>query len=156
MDDPGNYIRYSLVSETESSVSYMLFTVENEFVGNIYGCVGTKGEFVSDVKIWPKYQHQGLGYLSFKQVFDELNSKVLISSIIGSWHKDREFSDFEDGMSSNLLVYLKCCANGDDKINCAFNTPTGKWAKKLGFNTCSILSETSCSVVVRFEKSNPS
>jgi hypothetical protein len=141
---------YKHTSEKGSS-SYTLLNDKEEQIGSVEGFVNEDGEFISVVRINPELQKLGLGYDAFLTVFNELNDIEEIKKIIGSWHKDAEFADCEDGMSTNLKIFLNCL-NDTDPEKCVFQTATGKWAKKLGFSKCNILSKSKESAKIEFYK----
>ena len=76
----------------------------------------------------------------------------LKNNIVGSWHKDEEFSYCQDGMSTNLRIFKENISNGMSESQSAFNTPTGKWVQKLGFTKCTVISNTNTDVKVVFSK----
>lgn len=126
-------------------------------IGIVEGYVNKYGELISVVKIFdPSNQQKGWGFEAFKKVFQEINSKVEIKIIKGSWHSGGEFHDFEDGQSSNLKIYFENLHSGKSAEESAMITPTGKWAQKLGFNVCEIQSASLDEVHVNFRKSNAS
>jgi hypothetical protein len=133
-------------------LSYQITNDENEDIGTIEGSGNKYGEFLSVIKVYnPKFQKKGLGFQFFKKAFDEIDANYPISLIKGSWHKGGEFQDFEDGMSTNLKIYLENLKTMS-QIDSAFSTPTGKWVKKLGFNQCNIITNSTDEVVVEFTK----
>ena len=95
---------------------------------------------------------QGIGHKAFRKVYDELKKQNKISNIVGSWHKDEEFSYCQDGMSTNLRIFKENISNGMSESQSAFNTPTGKWVQKLGFTKCTVISNTNTDVKVVFSK----
>jgi len=146
-------LKYTELSENSGfSRYYHISNDADEDIGMVEGHGNENGNFVSVVKIYnPKYQRIGLGFDAFKKIFDEINSIVPISVIVGSWHKGGEFQDFEDGMSTNLKVFFESF-NTENEEKSAFLTPTGKWAQKLGFNNCKVSSIAHDEVSVFFFK----
>jgi hypothetical protein len=130
--------------------SYHITNSNNDDIGTVEGSGNIYGEFISVVKIYhPDFKNKGLGFDAFKKVFDEINSQCPISVIKGSWHKGGEFKDFENGMSTNLKVFLECLKTQSPNES-AFKTPTGKWVRQLGFSQCTIVSHTDDNVLVNF------
>jgi hypothetical protein len=104
---------------------------QNEVIGTVEGNVNEVGELISIVKIFhPDYIRKGIGYQSFKKIFEDINKVVPITIIKGNWHSGGEFQDFENGMSTNLKVYKENLISLSPEES-AFLTPTGKWAKKI-------------------------
>lgn len=135
----------------ENSRSYSIINEGNEFIGTVEGYVNVDGELITVVRINPDFQKQGLGYEAFHKVFNELDAQIKIKKIVGSWHKDEEFDDCEEGMSTNLKLFLECIKN-EEPNKCAFRTPTGRWAIKLGFKNCKIISKSGESASIQFIK----
>lgn len=98
-----------------------------------------------------KRTKKGFGFEAFSKVFDELNETTPIKRIKGSWHRDEEFQDFEEGMSANLKSFL-IKEKGKSDEAAAYKTPTGKWAKRLGFNECVVISVSRESTQVDLKK----
>jgi hypothetical protein len=134
--------------------SYSIIDDNEKVIGSIEGYCNEYGDLVAVVKIYPGHQKKGLGFEAFKKIFDELNSVVPIKRIIGSWHRGGEFGFFEDGMSTNMKIFLECLAHNENPEQCAFSTPTGKWAKQLGFTICKIVQKSLEDITVHFLKSN--
>lgn len=137
---------------SESSISYTIVDDNSVLVGSAEGYVNEQGELISVIKIENAYQGLGYGFQAFKKIFHEFNEKIKINKIVGSWHVDEEFSCFEKSMSTNLKIFLECLNKTSDTERCAFKTPTGKWAIKLGFNQCKILRVENDHVLVEFFK----
>jgi len=143
----------SLKNSNKKEVKYILFTDDKkELIGTIEGYIFNNNEFFSVVRINPEFQSKGFGFEAFNKVFQELNTKNNINIIHGSCHEDEEFSDCIDGMSTNLKAFKEESKMKTNLSECAFITPTGKWAKKLGFNTCEILQNSDTTVKVVFKK----
>jgi hypothetical protein len=133
-------------------VSYQITNEAKEDIGTAEGSGNKNGVFVSIVKIYnPKFQKAGLGFISFKKVFDEINANHPISIIKASWHKGGEFKDFEKGMSTNLLIF-KNNLNIMSEKESVFSTPTGKWVRKIGFSKYGIVTNSDEEVVINFTK----
>lgn len=143
-------IRYELTQNLKVRRAYQIFDGDN-FVGSVEGAGNSQGEFISVVMLDPKYHGKGIGFEAFNKMFNEINDNYPISKIIGSWHKNDEYKDFEDGMSTNLRMFFQNTGNQSD-IDSAAKTPTGKWAKKMGFEKCKIISKSNDDVIVHFTK----
>lgn len=140
-------------SDTELSKSYQILSETNEEVGSAEGYVSRYGDLVTVIKIYDQdYKQRGLGFEIFKKIFDELDKIVSIKTIKGSWYKGGEFQDFEENMSTNLKIFTSCMESEKDEQKCAFRTPTGKWAQKLGYNNCNVLLVSTDEVTVDFTK----
>lgn len=132
--------------------SYNVLSVNNnEFIGTAFAAGNNKFEFLSKIKISPSFRGQGLGFQIFKKLYDEINKDFKIETIRGEWHKNKDYEDCEDGMSTNLKIfqnYVKSKSSEDS----AFETATGKWAKRLGYIHCKIVEESENEVKVHFTK----
>ncbi|PSR53266.1 hypothetical protein AHMF7605_06840 [Adhaeribacter arboris] len=145
-------IQYSSLAKPTGLDRFYYLLNGEEQIGYVEGHLNNYGELVPVVQIYSGYQRLGLGFEAFKKVFDELNELSPITKILGSWHKGREFAHCKDGMSSNLRIFLNCRSQHNSDSECALQTPTGKWAAKLGFNKCKVLSISSDEVNVEFFK----
>lgn len=143
-------IRYELIQNLKSSRSYQIFDGDN-FVGSVEGSGNSHGEFISIVMLAPEYHGKGIGFEAFNKMFNEINDNYPISKIIGSWHKNDEYKDFEGGMSTNLRIFFQNTGEQSD-IDSAAKTPTGKWAQKIGFEKCKIILKNNHDVIVHFTK----
>lgn len=143
-------IRYELIQNLKASRSYQIFD-GGHYVGSVKGAGNSFGEFISIVMLDPKYHGKGIGFAAFNKMFNEINDNYPITKIIGSWHKSDEYKDFEDGMSTNLRFFFQN-TGGQSDIDRASKTPTGKWAKKMGFDKCEIVSKSNDDVIVHFTK----
>lgn len=144
-------ILFQEVSHGEMNISFLVFhALTRTQVGSAEGYMSRYGDLVTVIKINEEFQGQGLGFQAFNKVFTELSVKGEIKQIIGGWHMGDEFSYCEEGMSTNLRVFKASIDNGVDPITSAWNTPTGKWAKKKGFTNCKVRSHTSESAEVVF------
>ncbi len=144
-----------IATEEQSGLkrNYLISNIENEDIGSAEGYLNDYGELVSGIKIYNSdYQKSGYEFIAFKKIFDELNSEITITTIIDSWNRGGEFQDFEEGMSTNLKEFLECQENGGKPEECASQTPTGKWASRLGFNNCKLSKLEFDEVVVKFTK----
>lgn len=93
---------------------------------------------------------KGLGREAFTLIINYFGLGK-IDTICGSWNKDEEFSFFEDGMSTNLKVFI----SNLDKMNpeeAALSTPTGKWASSFGYTNANVIINTENEVRVNFTK----
>ena len=137
---------------TDLSKSYYIKNEQDEDIGIVEGYGNEDGALLSKVKIYnPKYQGKGIGFEAFNKIFDEIDRIVPVKKIVGSWSSGDEFKNFEDGMSTNLKVFLESSKTENEK-NSAYLTPTGKWAQRLGFKNCEILSNSKDEVMVVFSK----
>lgn len=144
-------LKYTELTNNASSLAYSILNNKGVEMGRVEGYVA-KEALITVLHINEEYQNKGIGFMAFKKVYDELGKKNTISQIIGSWHSDEEFSYCEDGMSTNLKIFLHNINKGLSDTQSALNTPTGKWAQRLGFNKCDILRNTSGSVEVAYSK----
>ncbi|WP_019597363.1 hypothetical protein [Rhodonellum psychrophilum] len=137
---------------TDLTKCYQLTNGQNEDIGTVEGFGNKYGELVSVVKIFhPNYQRNGYGFEAFEKIFNEINNVVPITIIKGSWHAGEEFQDFEDNMSTNLKIFKENLKTETIETS-AFLTPTGKWAKALGFNNVNIKAFYEDEVLVDFTK----
>lgn len=140
------------LSKNNDYISFDISNDADEHIGTAEGSGNKYGEFVSIIKIFnPEFYNKGLGFQFFKKVFDFINIHHPISVIKGSWYKGGEFNDFENGMSSNLMIF-KVNLEKMDPISSAIYTPTGNWAKKIGFEKCEIIQITDSEVIVHFTR----
>lgn len=144
-------ISYYETDRTESSISYLILDSDNQQIGSLEGYV-VKGVLITVIKINLEYQGKGLGSQAFNKIYNELSSKNQISEIAGSWHKDEEFSYCENNMSTNLRLFHTNLKNGLTEEDSALDTPTGKWAKGIGYDKCKIKKITPDEVSVIFYK----
>lgn len=144
------YVKTESINDTY--VSYQITNEAEEDIGTAEGSGNKNGEFVSIIKIYnPKFQRAGLGFHSFKKVFDEINSNYPVSLIKASWHKGGEFKDFEEGMSTNLLIFQRNLKTMSEEES-VFSTPTGKWVKNIGYKNYNLLKNTDEEVILNFTK----
>lgn len=144
-------IKYVLNSNpNQLSKSYYITNEENEDIGNIEGYLNEYGELITVVKIY-SHQKEGIGYKAFEKIYTELNEIVPIKVIKGCWSSGGEFQTFEDGMSTNLKMFWLGYENEKNIEESAFNTPTGKWAKKLGYSKIKVNSISKEEVLIDFE-----
>jgi len=132
--------------------TYIIDTETGEFVGSAEGHVGRRNELVMVIKVNPLLHKKGIGFSAFNLLFNCLSKTVVIDSIVGAWYEDEEFSYLEGGMSTNLLVFQRNLDCGMSVEEAALNTPTGKWASKVGYNHVTIESCNSKKVEVLFSK----
>ncbi|WET69722.1 hypothetical protein [Sphingobacterium sp.] len=97
-----------------------------------------------------EYLHQGLGYQVFNLIVEHFGLEN-INTICGSWHSDAEFANFENEMSTNLLLYRRNLDHFPPQ-EAAFRTPTGKWASRLWFNHVRFRENNLNSVIVEFSR----
>lgn len=120
------------------SKTYNITNDNDEKIGIVEGYSNEYGELVTVIHVYPDFQKQGIGFDAFKKIYDELNSVVSIKTIIGNWHRGNEFQYCENGISTNMNVFLEEIKRNPNMEEVAFLTPTGKWAKKLGYSECKI------------------
>jgi hypothetical protein len=108
------------------------------------------------IKLNDDFRHQGLGFKAFVRVYQAINEVMVIETIVGAWYKHDEFIDEQEGKSSNLLLYQEAVRDGIAPTEAALQTPTGKWASRLGFSNVEILRDDSENVEVHFTKNIPS
>lgn len=131
-------------------VQYKILDAHDEEIGSIEGGV-TNGSFVCNINIDTQFHKKGFGYEAFEMIYNEMNLRDPIEIINGSWHKSPLFDHLNNGMSTNLLIYLQSKVS-QNQIDSAFSTPTGRWAKKLGFTKCKIITDVEDHVEVRFTR----
>lgn len=142
-------------SVDDTFVSYHITNKDNDDIGTVEGSGNQNGVFVSVVKIYNiDFQKTGLGFKSFKKVFDEIDSIYPITVIKASWQRGGEFEDFEKGMSTNLLIFRNNLLEMNEKQS-VFSTPTGKWVQKIGFSNYTIITNNDDNVIINFTKENP-
>lgn len=143
-------LQFIEIFKDERSISYMIKT-SNKDVGTIEGYVSNE-IFYSVIHINTEFQKKGIGFYAFQKVFKELSLSNTINKIAGSWHEDEEFTYCNEGKSTNLDIFLKNIKCNMSKEESALNTPTGKWAFKLGFTSYIIVKQTADSVLIHFTK----
>ena len=144
-------VKYILNSNpNELSKSYHITNEKDEDIGHIEGYLNKYGELITVVKIY-SHQKEGIGFRAFEKIYTELNEIVPIKTIKGCWSSGGEFETFENGMSTNLKVFLSCLENETNVEKCAFSTPTGKWANKLGYSKIKINLISKEEVLIDFE-----
>lgn len=108
-----------------------------EFIGT-YEMYVNGETFISAINIFTDYQKLGIGFHAFKFCYDTLSETNDLKYFIASWSKDKEYSHLTNGSSVNLTRYFELIEDGIDKEIALWQTPTGKWLKKLGFDKASI------------------
>ena len=147
-------IEFKKVSD-EPLLSYQIIDQDKNEIGHIEGFVNTYGHFLTVIKIFDdKYRNSGIGFIGFKMLFDELNKKTSIVTILGGWSAGGEFADYENGMSTNLKVFNENIQSGYSPEEAALATPTGKWSQRLGFTNVEIRCQSEVNVEVSFHKSD--
>lgn len=148
-------LKYNFGEPTYVGTEYLgfqIYDLENNIIGAAEGAGNKNGEFISVIKIYDsKFYKCGIGFLAFKRAFDLINSDFPISIIKTSWNKDGEFKDYENGMSTNLLIFLRNVEEMGETQS-AISTPTGKWCLKLGYTVCKVIKNTSECVEAIFTK----
>ncbi len=149
-----NMVKYKLFGAINNlQRKYFLYDEHDNEIGSAEGYIKNSIQFVCIIKIYdPQNHNKGIGFQVFKRIYDELNSISEIKIIIGSWHSGGEFQDFEDNMSTNMKIFLSCKDKENNSEHCAFLTPTGRWAKKLGFEECEVIKASNKEVLVHFKK----
>lgn len=105
--------------------AYIVKDLNNLNIGSASG-INIRGTFSCVIKINKEYQKCGIGFMSFMKLFNELNNYRPIIRFEANWKMDND----KDGVSTNLIEFQK---NKD-----VFDTPTGKWMKKIEFNAHNI------------------
>lgn len=123
----------------------------NTEIGYITGDVDNENVLIATVNIFPNFQGRGIGFEAFEKVYNEINHVEQINTIRGIWCVSEEYNHCENGMSTNLNEFQKHRQSKSNEES-AFLTPTGKWAKKLGFNEVNIISICNTEVIVDFSK----
>ena len=80
---------------------------DNIYIRSVEGSGNKNGEFITVIKIDPKYYGREIGFLAFEKMFILINQNYPVVTIKASWHKNDEFKNFEHGMSTNLLLFKK-------------------------------------------------
>ncbi len=147
-------IKYiSFGEKTTLQKRYYLYDENDIEIGSAEGYVNSNEQLLCVIKIFDIQNHKrGIGFQAFQKIYNELNSITEIKVILGSWHSGGEFQDFEDNMSTNMKMFLSCKEKENNSKHCAFLTPTGRWAKKLGFEECEIIKASNEEVLVHFKK----
>jgi hypothetical protein len=136
---------------TNNSISGHIFIPNvDEPIGSYEGRIGIRNELVSVIKVHNQYRRIGLGFKAFDKVFKTLSQHTKILTIVGAWYKDEEFSYLPEGKSTNLLAYQNQINKGEHPQLAAFRTPTGRWAKSLGYIKARVVSANEDSVQVAF------
>lgn len=128
------HLEYTL--ENVHSVACHAFTHSDmqTLIGTAEGYLGANNELVTVIKVSEEFMCKGYGYRLFTEVFQYIADRDVIHSVIGSWSKHAEFSYCENGQSTNLSVFQQLKEKGFTDAEAAFCTPTGKWAKRIGFD----------------------
>jgi len=144
-------VNYEYTQDLRTRRGFNIFTEDNVFIGSAEGSGNVHGEFMSVIRVDPNFNGQGIGFNAFKHVLELIHASYPVTTIIGAWHKNDEYKDLPEGMSTNLLFFrnnLKTLSPADS----ALSTPTGKWASKLGFVNCTVVSQSVDEVIVHFTK----
>lgn len=137
----------------DTATSYQILDLNKKEIGYIQGFVSNRGQLICIIKIFKKeYRNKGIGFAGFKILFDELDKKKSINTIMGGWNAGGEFADYEEGMSTNLKVFNEKIRLGFIPKDAAIATPTGKWAQKLGFTNVEIRNQSKENVEVSFHR----
>ena len=147
-------MKYIPFGEQNNHHKAYIITDDNDIeIGQVEGNLNDYGEFITVVKLYSSQnQRKGLGFNAFNKVYNELNETLPVEIIKGSWHSGEEFESYEEGMSTNLKKFFEEKENGKNDQEAAFQTPTGKWAKKLGYEECNVISVSRESTQVDFIK----
>ena len=111
-----------------------------------------QGGLLLNFNIDPKFHGLGIGNAAFKCAYEKLSKHSNIKFIAGNWVKSKEFKHLEGGCCTNFRIFRRGQNGGLSDHEAALETPTGKWAKALGFNKVAIISAKARSVEVRFYK----
>ena len=131
-------------------VEYQIKKLDDTKIGNIEGAL-KDGCFICNLIIDIPFHKKSFGFKAFEMMYKEMNMLNPVQIIKGSWHKSPTFAAFSNGMSTNLEKYLESRID-QNQIDSAFSTPTGKWAKKLGFTKCKIITDIPNHVEVDFTR----
>jgi len=147
-------MHFEFLAQSESSLSFIAFedTSLDVQIGAAEGYIGKDQQLTMVVKVYNGFHQKGIGYFFFTKVFEHFSNFQPVNTINGSWSKDAEFSYCEDGESTNLKVFKSLVKSGYSMEEAALNTPTGKWARKLGYNQVKILSVSDENVNVSFTR----
>lgn len=137
-------------NNTASYKSYNIFEEETE-IGSASGGLYRDNVFMAVINIFPEFQGKGIGFNVFETIFNEINEVEKISTIRGVWCVANEYNHCENGMSTNLNEFQKQRQTKSD-LESVFLTPTGKWAKRLGFNNANIIRNNAEEVTVDFTR----
>ncbi|WP_461789720.1 hypothetical protein [Pedobacter sp.] len=127
---------WEYTTKEENKISFYLYADPEmtKMIGMAEGYIGHHSELITVIKVTNEYQKQGFGFKLFLEVFEHLSEINDIKTVIGSWSKDDEFSYCEKGQSTNLSLFQEFKKKGLTDSEAAFSTPTGKWAKQIGYN----------------------
>tara|TARA_R110002051_G_C8702195_1_gene494520 strand:- start:1177 stop:1626 length:450 start_codon:yes stop_codon:yes gene_type:complete len=147
-------LKYNKTSNSKKDGSYVEYEItdNNTKIGEIEGAGNNKGEFFSIININSNYQKKGIGFKAYIKVYDEINLKFPIKTIVCSWDISPIFQNSPNGMSSNLLMFLNNEKNGIAEKDNIYSTPTGKWMTKLGFKLHQIVNRNNTQVKIHFKK----
>lgn len=145
------YIEPDFAINNEKSKTYNIH-INTNLVGSIEGYLNDYGEVVLVTKVDPAHHGIGIGFEATRHVINELELFSPVVCIKASWSTGGEFEYCEGGKSSNLLIFENNLRNGLSEVEAAQNTPTGKWAKRLGFNQIEFVKVSKQEVLVNFNK----
>lgn len=132
------------------SVSYSIMSSTGIQKGYAEGYLSAEDYLVSVINIFPDYTRKGIGRRAFEKVIFSLGGGQVIRGIYGSWHSGGEFNHLEFHMSTNLRIFNELLSQGYPLEAAAIQTPTGKWAKALGFLNVDMLNYSSEEASVLF------
>jgi len=121
-------------------------------IGSAEGYIGNNQQLITVIKVYDGFQKSGVGFELFYRVFEYFSQIQPILTIVGTWSNDSEFSYCEGGESTNLKVFKTLTSDHFTKEEAALNTPTGKWAKKLGYDKVKVLIIREDQVTVEFSQ----
>lgn len=120
-------------------------------VGRAEGYLGSSNELTAVIHVDEAYHKQGIGKAALLELIRNWGEDT-ITGIVGSWHADEEFGYLPDGMSTNLRIFKLRLSEGLTPEEAAWQTPTGKWAKSLGFCKLQVLKNYDTEASVLFTR----
>lgn len=141
---------HSNFSETQLSGEIFLLN-SHEQVGT-YEFYVKDESFVAAINIFPEFQNKGIGFYVFKSCFEELNKSNTLNYFIASWSFDKEYSHLPHQQSVNLTAFQNSINTGMDEDKALWETPSGKWLKRIGFTTASLTQRDNEGVKAVFTK----
>lgn len=108
--------------------------------------------FTAAINIHPNYQRGGIGFDAFKYCFDLLHKSNDLTKFRACWSTHQEYSHLPSGGSVNLTTYSYLVNAGFNNIAALWQTPTGKWLSRLGFDAVSLEESSRNSVKALFYK----
>lgn len=115
----------------------ILMTNSHEHIGT-YEFYVKEESFVAAINIFLEFQNKGVGFFVFKSCFEMLNKTNCLKYFIASWSFDKEYSHLPYQQSINLTAFQNSISSGMDENKALWETPTGKWLKKIGFTSATV------------------